>query len=91
LQMPVAVLHASHTPLQGVSQHTPDEQLLLAHCSPVVQLEPRVAFGTLQSPPALHSDVALHVCPILIAVKVQTASGVPQLPLRQRLVVTVPG
>lgn len=78
-------------PLQALSQHTPSTQLLLAHSAAAAHALPSPLLGTSQSPPSSHSAVALQDCPALRGVNPHSSSGAPQLPLRQRFVVTLGG
>jgi hypothetical protein len=90
-QRPVPGRHAMHGPLQLLSQHTPSTHCPLAHCEELVQLAPRPLLETEQLPVPSHNVVALQLTPALRDVKLQSWSGLPQLPLMQRLEVMAAG
>jgi hypothetical protein len=46
----LAALHALHSPLHALSQHTPSTQKPLVHSPPLTQLEPLPSFGTHTEP-----------------------------------------
>jgi len=72
-----AALHASHNPLQAVSQHTPSTQLLLAHCALRAQAVPSGSCA--HDPVPLHTPAPAHSSSG--SVPFATLPHVPSVPL----------